>query len=492
MNRLKVMFLGALLTALSIPAALAQVSLPHSFSPNTPISASQMMDNLMAIVNGLNTGVIARNRIALGSPNSVIINDAAGNLSSVTIPANRLVATNAFGALTSLGCPAGYTLTFNGAGDYSCAPPSAAGLSNNGNSFAAPINVGANDSQPVNLITNSIPRLTVNASGFVGVQNTAPEALLDVAGFGGILIPRLTVVQRDALAPQLGLLIYNTSTSAFNYHNGTTWVELSANALPITGGLMNGNIFMNGFRVSNLGPPIALSDAATKQYVDEQSGPWITSGVDTFLPSGRLGIGGPPHPAAALDINGNTGVLLPRMSSLSRDMIPIPPAGLLLYNMDTDRLNMMTNSGWKEVAVTNSGGLFSALWTGPSTINCQDTFQPYPSAGFVTSTLTTEFPTPNFDPLNGGEFVVPSTGMYQIDIEVATNPAVEIENVHLALNITNSPMLNRYYRGQGLFHTVKRLHMGERVKLWVSCYTGNPSDTVAVFNPNFIFTIRKL
>lgn len=41
----------------------------------------------------------------------------------------------------------------------------------------------------------------------------------------GILIPRMTSTQRDAItSPATGLEIYNTSTNVFNYYNGTSWV----------------------------------------------------------------------------------------------------------------------------------------------------------------------------------------------------------------------------------------------------------------------------
>tara|TARA_B110000902_G_C14246833_1_gene564596 strand:+ start:113 stop:1438 length:1326 start_codon:yes stop_codon:yes gene_type:complete len=41
----------------------------------------------------------------------------------------------------------------------------------------------------------------------------------------GVLIPRMTAAERDLISlPANGLLIYNTSTSRFNFYNGSTWV----------------------------------------------------------------------------------------------------------------------------------------------------------------------------------------------------------------------------------------------------------------------------
>ena len=45
----------------------------------------------------------------------------------------------------------------------------------------------------------------------------------------GMLPPRMTATQRDAIAtPAQGLVIYNTDTNQYNYWNSTTWIPLSA------------------------------------------------------------------------------------------------------------------------------------------------------------------------------------------------------------------------------------------------------------------------
>ena len=59
-----------------------------------------------------------------------------------------------------------------------------------------------------------------------------PASVLDMrTANGGILSPQLTTTQRDALATDNdsnGLLIYNTDTNKFNFHDGTSWIVLSA------------------------------------------------------------------------------------------------------------------------------------------------------------------------------------------------------------------------------------------------------------------------
>src|SRR5690606_19539135 len=72
-----------------------------------------------------------------------------------------------------------------------------------------------------------------------------PSSILDVSSTTkGILIPRLTNTQRTALqnsfsvAPATpaganGLMIYNTTTSKFNYWDGTKWNDVGAGSSAI-------------------------------------------------------------------------------------------------------------------------------------------------------------------------------------------------------------------------------------------------------------------
>ena len=67
-------------------------------------------------------------------------------------------------------------------------------------------------------------------SAQVGIGTTNPDAssILDLTSSSqGLLAPRMTTVQRDAIiSPAVGLLIYNTSTSHFNYFD-LVWKEYS-------------------------------------------------------------------------------------------------------------------------------------------------------------------------------------------------------------------------------------------------------------------------
>ena len=80
-----------------------------------------------------------------------------------------------------------------------------------------------------NAQTNTFP-----ATGAAGIGTTSPNAssLLEIRSTTkGMLIPRMTVTQRNAISsPATGLLIYQTNANAsgFYYYNGTTWTALSA------------------------------------------------------------------------------------------------------------------------------------------------------------------------------------------------------------------------------------------------------------------------
>ncbi len=75
----------------------------------------------------------------------------------------------------------------------------------------------------------------------VGLGTITPDAsaILDLTSTTqGFLSPRMTTVERDAIvAPVNGLFIYNTSSSFFNYWNGSTWIQIDTS----TGGDVSGS-----------------------------------------------------------------------------------------------------------------------------------------------------------------------------------------------------------------------------------------------------------
>jgi len=77
------------------------------------------------------------------------------------------------------------------------------------------------------LYSNIAKPMLINEAA-TGTTTPAASSILEVTSTTkGFLPPRMTTVQRNAIAsPASGLVIYNTTSSAFNYYNGSTWIEL--------------------------------------------------------------------------------------------------------------------------------------------------------------------------------------------------------------------------------------------------------------------------
>jgi hypothetical protein len=70
--------------------------------------------------------------------------------------------------------------------------------------------------------------LTATTYAQIGINNENPDAsaALDITSTtGGLLVPRMTETQRDAISPAAtGLMIYQTDgTAGFYYYNGSSW-----------------------------------------------------------------------------------------------------------------------------------------------------------------------------------------------------------------------------------------------------------------------------
>jgi hypothetical protein len=74
-------------------------------------------------------------------------------------------------------------------------------------------------------------------------------------------------------------------------------------------------------------------------------------GTQNVVTTGAGGFGtATPDAKAALDVTSTTkGLLPPRMTGTQRDAIAAPPAGLMLYNSTTNKLQVRTDAAWVDL-----------------------------------------------------------------------------------------------------------------------------------------------
>ena len=120
--------------------------------------------------------------------------------------------------------------------------------------------------------------LTATTFAQVGINTSSPHesAALDIVSTtGGLLVPRMTETQRDAItSAATGLMIYQTDgTAGFYYYNGSSWATLGSATSPsysIGDVVNNGVVFHifesdeSGFVSGEIhGLVVAFSDVAT-------------------------------------------------------------------------------------------------------------------------------------------------------------------------------------------------------------------------------------
>jgi microcystin-dependent protein len=121
-------------------------------------------------------------------------------------------------------------------------------------------------------LTGALP-----AAAQVGFNNPAPDpsSILDLtANDRGVLVPRMTTAQREAInAPAVALLVFDSDKGQFYYYTGTQWATLNAfdhasegeprfGAADINGVVPKGGIIMWSGLVTNIPKGWALCDGS--------------------------------------------------------------------------------------------------------------------------------------------------------------------------------------------------------------------------------------
>jgi hypothetical protein len=169
----------------------------------------------------------------------------------------------------------------------------------------------------------------------VAINNTGavadPKAMLDISSNAkGVLIPRMTQGERDAIAaPPAGLLLFNTTTNSFQYYGGSSWLNITNSGI-VTG---SPNKVPRYLGIWGLTPGLMTDDA---------------NGVSINNTSAIA------NSSALLDMTStNKGLLIPRMTTLQRNAIVTPAPGLMVY--DTNLLSFWFYNGTSWTNINGNG-----------------------------------------------------------------------------------------------------------------------------------------
>ncbi|MEI7725933.1 MAG: fibronectin type III domain-containing protein [Bacteroidota bacterium] len=208
----------------------------------------------------------------------------------------------------------------------------------------------------------------------VAINNTgadpANSAMLDVSSLTkGVLIPRMTAVQRTAIvSPVKGLLVYQEDgTEGFYYFDGAAWTRLSDGTGTVA--IANGG---TGTTTGSITGTNALTFTAGGSNQNVTLRP---SGTGSIVLQGNTGIntsGSSPDSKAILDLSSTTkGFLPPHMTYLEKTAITSPPAGLMLWctNCGTSgELQVYSGAAWTNlIGGAASGSVPSAPTIGTAT-----------------------------------------------------------------------------------------------------------------------------
>ena len=167
----------------------------------------------------------------------------------------------------------------------------------------------------------------------IGITTPDPSAILDLTATNkGMLVPRMTTLQRTAIAaPASGLLVYDINFGMFWYFDGLVWNPIQNGLAGPTGPTGDTGVIGPVGPVGPIGPvgPVGAIGPQGPSGLDGAVGPVGPVGaIGPQGPSGLDGAVGPVGPAGAVGPVGPVGAVGPiGPSGLDGAVGPVGPAG---------------------------------------------------------------------------------------------------------------------------------------------------------------------
>lgn len=192
----------------------------------------------------------------------------------------------------------------------------------------------------------------------VGIGTSAPHAsaVLEVQSTQkGLLIPRMSSTDRDAItSPATGLLIFNSTTSSFQYYTGASWAEIGLSSVSNANVDANAAIAFSKLNISasdirGLTPYSASTGLTLNSGAFAIDNSVVTSNYSGSAVIGQsLSAGGSGDASAILAATSTTqGFLPPRMTAAQKSAISTPAQGLIIYQTDgTQGLYVYDGASW--------------------------------------------------------------------------------------------------------------------------------------------------
>lgn len=161
--------------------------------------------------------------------------------------------------------------------------------SGNAGTIAGTNFIGTTDATDLVIKTNATEKIRVKQTGNVGIGTATPDAsaLLDLDAGSvngrGLLIPRLTTIQRNAIvSPALSLFIFNTTTNCFEAFVGGAWYSMSCPSTACTPPAAPTANAASGIGCTALIANWNTSSGASSYYLDVATDAGFTSFVSGY------------------------------------------------------------------------------------------------------------------------------------------------------------------------------------------------------------------